>query len=63
MNRGYRARLRQHQNVVVAPTRQFVIGKAFAAKIFLAELVSLDERTHRAIENKNALGQSVAELV
>ena len=63
VNRLNRVGLRQHQNIVVALERQFVIGKAFAAKIVLAKFVGLNQRTHRAIENENALRQSVAELV
>ena len=61
MNGLNRVGLRQTQDIVVAPQRQLVIFEAVAAKIFLAPFVVRSERTHRAIEKENALGQGVAD--
>ncbi len=61
MNGLNRVGLGQNQHVVVALERQLVVGKALPAKIFLAPFVGRSERTHRAIENQNALGQGVAD--
>ena len=59
---GNDIRARQHQQVVVALQVLRVRLETFAAVVRLAELVLLDHRAHRAIEDQDALGEESAEF-
>ena len=48
---------RQHEQVVVALQIARMVREALAAEIGLSELVALDHRPHRAVENQKAFGE------
>ena len=54
---------RQAEQVVVALEVLGVIAKAFAAKVLLGQVVSLDHRAHRAVEDQDAMGELAMESV
>jgi len=47
--------LRQDEQVVVAPQRMGMVGKARAAEVFFREAMALDHRAHRPVEDQNPL--------
>src|SRR5688572_12126688 len=56
-------RPRQHEHVAVALEIVRMRRKPLAAKVFLLQLVPLDHRPHRAVQNQDALGEQFVELI
>jgi hypothetical protein len=52
---------REHQQLVVPLYVDRVVGEARAAEVRLGELVALDHRAHRAIEDQDAAGEQLAQ--
>ena len=59
---AHHIRPRQLQQVVVAFEISGVVGEALATKIGFAELVALDHRAHRAVDDHDALLQQRGQL-
>jgi hypothetical protein len=53
----------QHEHVAVALQVVRMRRKPFAAKVFLLQLVPLDHRPHRAVQNQDALCEQFVELL
>jgi hypothetical protein len=63
MNAADHVRLRQHEDVVVPAQVTWMIGKSPAAKIRFAQPLTLDHRTHRAVQEQEALTGDALDLV
>jgi hypothetical protein len=63
MNLRYYLRRRKREQIVVAGKWLGCIVKPLATKIRLDQLIALNHRTHRAVQKKDALGESGAERV
>ena len=57
VNVGNDVRLRQHQKVVIAFYLLFYMRKTLATEIGFGELMRLNHRSHRTIEDMNAFRQ------
>ncbi len=53
--------LGQRQQVVLAAQVARMVGEALAAEVGLGQLVTLDERAHRAVEHEDALAQKLGQ--
>ena len=53
--------LGQHQEVVLATQVAGMVGEALAAEVGLGQLVTLDERAHRAVEHQNSRTQKLGQ--
>jgi len=62
MNAGDDLRAGEHQQVVVALEVLRVVEEALAAVVRLAQLLLLDHRAHRAIQDQDAFGEKLAEF-
>ena len=62
MDAGDHRRAGQHQQIVVALEVFRVVEEALAAVVRLAQLLLLDHRAHRAIQDQDAFGEKLAEF-
>ncbi len=56
-------RLREAEQVVVAPEVLGVVGEALAAEVLLGQLVALEERAHRPVKHEDPLAQEPVEAL
>jgi hypothetical protein len=61
VNRADDIRLREHQQFVVSLHVDRVVGEARAAEVRFLQLVALDHRAHRAVEDQDAATEQVAQ--
>ena len=61
MDRADDVRTREDEDVAVAAQVLRVIREALAAEVGLRQLVALDHRAHRAVEEEDALREGMAQ--